>query len=74
MPAERGWSRSQTQEPQIPCPTIFPSPARTPLSLACTLMVCITLFHSAAGYGVVESADFDGNTGSIVHVYDPFDL
>ena len=44
------------------------------LSLACTLMVCITLFHSAAGYGVVECADFDGETDSIVHVYDPFDL
>ena len=44
------------------------------LSLACTLMVCITLFHSAAGYGVIESADYDGDIGSIVHVYDPFDL
>ena len=44
------------------------------LSLAYTLMVCITLFHSAAGYGVIESADYDGDTGSIVHVYDPFDL
>ena len=30
-------------------------------SLARTLMVCITLFKAGSGYGVVRSAEFDGD-------------
>ncbi len=42
-------------------------------SLAKTLMVCVVLFSTPEGYGVMAEAEFDGDTSSIVHVYDPFD-
>ena len=42
-------------------------------SLATTLMVCITLFKTDGGYGVMPSGEFDGDLASIIHVYDPFD-
>lgn len=41
-------------------------------SLAATLMVCVTLFQTDAGYGVLPSAEYDGDQASIVHEYDPF--
>lgn len=47
---------------------------RHALSLARTLMVCVTLFHAGTGYAAVPTAEFDGDANSIVHEYDPFDL
>ncbi len=41
-------------------------------SLARTLMVCITLFKVDSGYGVVPSAEFDGDPPGVVHEYDPW--
>ena len=41
-------------------------------SLARTLMVCITLFHTGENYGVMPSDDYDGDTSKIVREYDPF--
>ena len=41
-------------------------------SLARTLMVCITLFKAGSGYGVVPSADFDGDPATVLHEYDPW--
>jgi hypothetical protein len=41
-------------------------------SLARTLMVCITLFKAGSGYGVVPSAEFDGDPASVLHEYDPW--
>lgn len=41
--------------------------------LAKTLMVSITLFRCAAGYGVVPTAEFDGLPDMIVTEFDPFD-
>ena len=41
-------------------------------SLARTLMVCITLFHTGENYGVMTSDEYDGDTSNIVQVYDPF--
>jgi hypothetical protein len=40
--------------------------------LATTLMACITLFKGEGGYGVVPSAEFDGDPDTIVREYDPF--
>ena len=41
-------------------------------SLASTLMVCITLFKAGSGYGVVPSAEFDGDPATVLHEYDPW--
>jgi hypothetical protein len=41
-------------------------------SLARTLMVCITLFKAGCGYGVVPSAEFDGDPATVLHEYDPW--
>ncbi|MEQ7155107.1 hypothetical protein [Brevundimonas aurifodinae] len=41
-------------------------------NLATTLMVCVVLFHCDAGYGVMPVADYDGDTASVIHEYDPF--
>lgn len=45
---------------------------RHAFSLACTLMVSITLFQAGQGYAAVPTAEFDGDEASIVHEYDPF--
>ena len=45
---------------------------RHALSLARTLMVCITLFRAGNGYGAVPSSEFDGDADSVIHEYDPF--
>ena len=42
-------------------------------SLATTLMVCVVLFQAEGGYGVMPEAEYDGNTSSVVHIYDPYD-
>ena len=41
-------------------------------SLAKTLRVCITLFKSDGGYGVVPSDEFDGDPATVLFEYDPF--
>ena len=41
-------------------------------SLARTLMVCIIVFKAGSGYGVVPSAEFDGDPATILHEYDPW--
>lgn len=41
-------------------------------SLATTLMVCVTLFKAADGYGVTPSTEFEGSPESVLHEYDPF--
>lgn len=44
-------------------------------NLATTLMVCVVVFQAGAGdYGVVPSADYDGDPGAIVHDYDPWEI
>ena len=42
-------------------------------SLATTLMVCVVLFQTTDGYGVMPESEFDGDTAEIVHLYDPYD-
>ncbi|HZF43971.1 MAG TPA: hypothetical protein VEZ48_11245 [Sphingomonadaceae bacterium] len=42
-------------------------------NLATTLMVCVVLFQTAEGYGVMPEVDFDGDTAEIVHLYDPYE-
>ncbi|HET6608947.1 MAG TPA: hypothetical protein VFG62_19895 [Rhodopila sp.] len=42
-------------------------------NLAITLMVCVVVFQAGAGdYGVMPSADYDGDASAIVHEFDPF--
>jgi hypothetical protein len=41
-------------------------------SLAKTLMVCVVLFQTTDGYGVMPTPDFDGDPGAVVREYDPF--
>jgi hypothetical protein len=42
-------------------------------SLATTLMVCVVIFNAGTGgYGVMPSADYDGDPAAIVHEFDPF--
>lgn len=42
-------------------------------NLAVTLMVCVVLFRTDAGYAVMVEAEFDSDTSQIVHLYDPYD-
>lgn len=39
--------------------------------LARILMVCVTLFRSDGGYGVMPSDEFDGDPASVVLEFDP---
>ena len=42
-------------------------------NLAITLMVCITVYHAGNGeYGVMPSAEYDGDPTTIIHEFDPF--
>ena len=41
-------------------------------NLARTLMVCVTLFQAGDAYGVMPSAEYDGEQDTIVREYDPF--
>lgn len=41
-------------------------------SLAKTLMTCVVLINTDDGYAVLTEADYDGDPGLIVRVYDPF--
>lgn len=43
-------------------------------NLATTLMVCVVLFQVEGGYGVMPSAEFDGDVASVVFEYDPFEI
>jgi len=47
---------------------------RNAWNLAKTLMVCVTLFRTGQSYGVMPSADFDGEPSQIIHDYDPFEI
>ena len=43
-------------------------------NLATTLMVCITVFRAGDGaFGVMPSAEFDGDPASILHEFNPFE-
>lgn len=37
-----------------------------------TLMICITLFQTEGGYGVMPSDEFDGDPASVVLEFDPY--
>jgi len=42
-------------------------------NLATTLMVCVVVFHADAGnFGVMLTAEYDGDAACIVHEFDPF--
>ena len=41
-------------------------------SLARTLMVCITLFRTGDVFGVMPSAEYDGDISFVLAEYDPF--
>jgi len=42
-------------------------------NLATTLMVCITVFRAGDGeFGVMPSAEYDGDFAAVIHEFDPF--
>ena len=42
-------------------------------NLATTLMVCIVVFQAGNGeFGVMPSAEYDGDEAAIIHEFDPF--
>ena len=42
-------------------------------NLAITLMVCVAVFHADTGeYGVMPSAEYDGDPAAVIHEFDPF--
>jgi hypothetical protein len=45
---------------------------RNAWSLAKTLMICVTLFKTDGGYGVMPSGEFDGHPSTVIHEYDPW--
>lgn len=42
--------------------------------LAKTLLVCVVLIQTDAGYSVMLASEFDGPAEAIVHDYDPFEI
>ena len=43
-------------------------------NLATTLMVCVVVFRAGTdSFGVMPSAEYDGDPGAIVHEFDPFE-
>ena len=42
-------------------------------SLAKSLMVCITVFKAGSDYGVMPSAEFDGDPAAVVHEFERFE-
>ena len=45
---------------------------RNAWSLAKTLMVCVVLFKTSNGFGVMPTAEYDGDATCILCEYDPF--
>ena len=45
---------------------------RNAWNLAKTLMVCVVLFKTPKGYGVMPTAEYDGDAACILYEYDPF--
>lgn len=45
---------------------------RSAFDLAKTLLVCVVLIQTDAGYSVILASEFDGPIEAIVHEYDPF--
>ena len=43
-------------------------------NLATTLMVCVTLFKTDLGFGVLPTSEFDGDPESILYEFDPFEI
>ncbi len=42
-------------------------------NLATTLMVCVIVFRaSASDYGIMPTADYDGDPSAVIHEFDPF--
>lgn len=42
-------------------------------NLALTLMVTVIVFQAENGqFGIVPSVDYDGDTGAVIHEFDPF--
>lgn len=42
-------------------------------SLASTLMVCIVVFQAGNGeFGVMPTAEYDGDPATVIHEFDPF--
>ena len=42
-------------------------------NLALTLMVTVTVFQAENGqFGIVPSVEYDGDTGAVIHEFDPF--
>jgi hypothetical protein len=41
-------------------------------NLATTLMVCVTLFKTDLGFGVLPTSEFDGDPETILYEFDPF--
>ena len=42
-------------------------------NLAQTLMVPVTLFQVDGEFGVMVSSEYDGDDGTVVHEYDPYE-
>ncbi|MHB1218058.1 MAG: hypothetical protein ACYC1L_07670 [Alphaproteobacteria bacterium] len=42
-------------------------------NLATTLMVCVVIFRAGTGgYGVMPTAEYDGDPAAVLHEFDPF--
>jgi hypothetical protein len=42
-------------------------------NLATTLMVCVVIFHADTGnFGVMPTAEYDGDPHAVIHEFDPF--
>ena len=46
---------------------------RNAWSLAKSLMVCVTLFRAGNEFGVMPSAEFDGDPATVIQEFDPFE-
>ena len=70
-PVERGWS-SFKREPQKMSHNLILA-QNNAFNLAQMLMAPVTLFQNDGQFGVMLSAEYDGEEETVIHVYDPFD-
>lgn len=71
-PVERAWSRRKRGADTMSQNLSLAQ--RHAWNLAKTLMVCVVLFETDGGYGVLPFDEFDGDPTMIIHEYDPHAL
>jgi hypothetical protein len=72
MPVERGWSPFKREAKQMSHNLTLAQ--NNAFNLAQMLMAPVTLFQNDGQFGVMSSAEYDGEDDTVIHVYDPWQI